>query len=158
VFKNIVWATDGSEYADKALPYVKGLAKEGAAITIVHIVEKGGVVGWFAGGRAAHAAHAGLPRRADEDEIQARVKKVAAELSDEGINVSLKMKADVGPQPAHEIADIAREAGADLIVTGTRGLSAIGGLLLGSVTHRLLHIAPCPVLVVPPATEAESAG
>lgn len=33
---------------------------------------------------------------------------------------------------------------------GTRGYPAIGGLLLGSVTQRLLHIAPCPVLTVPP--------
>ena len=51
--------------------------------------------------------------------------------------------------PAHPIEEIAEEAKADLIVVGTRGHSAIAGLLLGSVTQRLLHIARRPVLVVP---------
>ena len=51
---------------------------------------------------------------------------------------------------AHTIAEEAKEAGADLIVVGTRGHTALAGLLLGSVTQRLLHIAPCPVLAVPP--------
>jgi nucleotide-binding universal stress UspA family protein len=56
--------------------------------------------------------------------------------------------------PAHVIADIAKNNGSDLIVLGTRGHSAVAGLLLGSVTQRLLHIAPCPVLAVPPASHA----
>jgi nucleotide-binding universal stress UspA family protein len=139
MFKSIVWATDGSEHADRALPYVKGLARaEGATIAIVHVVER------IEGGGAV-----GLPRRADEAEIQAQLDKMAAELSEEGFSVSLVIRGDVGARPAHEVVDVAREAGADLIVLGSRGLSAIGGLLLGSVAHRLLHLAPCPVLVVP---------
>ena len=43
----------------------------------------------------------------------------------------------------------ATEADADLIVAGTRGHSPVAGLLLGSVTQRLLHIARRPVLTVP---------
>ncbi len=140
MFKEIVWSTDGSEHAQRALPYVKGLAKEGGAdITIVHVVER------IEGGGAV-----GLPRRADEPELQARLQKLAAELSVEGFSASLIVRGDVGTRPAHEVVDVAREVGADLIVVGSRGLSAIGGLLLGSVAHRLLHLAPCPVLVVPP--------
>ncbi len=50
---------------------------------------------------------------------------------------------------AHSIADAAQESGSDVIVVGTRGHTALGGLLVGSVTERLLHIAPCPVLAVP---------
>jgi nucleotide-binding universal stress UspA family protein len=139
MFKSIVWSTDGSEHAQRALPYVKGLAREGgAAITILHVVER------IEGGGAV-----GLPRRADEPELQAQLQKLTAELSEEGFSASLIIRGDVGVRPAHEVVEVARETGADLIVVGSRGLSAIGGLLLGSVAQRLLHLAPCPVLVVP---------
>ena len=53
------------------------------------------------------------------------------------------------------IADAAREVDADVIVVGTRGHAPIAGLLLGSVTQRLLHIAPCPVLSVPDAAQVK---
>ncbi len=44
--------------------------------------------------------------------------------------------------------DVARAADADLIVAGSRGLGEMAGLLLGSVTNRLIHLADRPVLVV----------
>jgi nucleotide-binding universal stress UspA family protein len=139
VYKAIVWSTDGSRHAERALPHVKELAKaEGATITIVHVVER------IEGGGAV-----GVPRRADEREVQAKLQELAAGLSQEGFSVSLIVRGDVGARPAHEVVEAAREVDADLIVVGSRGLGAIGGLLLGSVAHRLLHIAPCPVLVVP---------
>jgi nucleotide-binding universal stress UspA family protein len=139
MFKTIVWANDGSEPAEKALPLVKQLAKEGGAtVTIVHVVE-----------RVEGIGAVGVPHRADEGEVQARLRDLASELSGEGIETSLEIKGDVGTRPAHAVADVARSSRADLIVMGTRGHSPIGGLLVGSVTHRLLHIAPCPVLVVP---------
>ena len=52
-------------------------------------------------------------------------------------------------EPADLIADVAHESDADLIVVGTRGHGRVAGMLLGSVTQRLLHVAPCPVLAVP---------
>jgi nucleotide-binding universal stress UspA family protein len=50
---------------------------------------------------------------------------------------------------AEKIADVAREAEADLIVIASRGRGPFAGALLGSTTQRLLPIAACPVLVVP---------
>jgi nucleotide-binding universal stress UspA family protein len=141
VFKKIVWATDGSEHADRALTFAESMAsEEGATLTVVHVVQR------FAGGKSA-----GLPRHVDAEEIEAKVREEVNELSNEGLNVSLQVISDIKLSAAEDIADIARDVGADLIVVGTRGHSTIRGLLVGSVTHRLLHIAPCPVLAVPPA-------
>jgi nucleotide-binding universal stress UspA family protein len=53
-------------------------------------------------------------------------------------------------QPAQSIANLATEVGADMIVVGTRGHSPVGGVFAGSVAQRLLQVAPCPVLAVPP--------
>lgn len=140
MFKQIVWATDGSEHADRALEYAKHLAQlDGAELQVVHVVEK------IVGGRTA-----GQDLRADEDRIAAKVKAQADALVEQGFTSALSIAAELGAQPAHKVADLARELGADLIVVGTRGRSAIEGLLLGSVTQRLLHVASCPVLAVPP--------
>lgn len=46
------------------------------------------------------------------------------------------------------ITDIARIEKCDLIVMGSRGLTNLAGLIIGSVTNRVLHTAPCSVLVV----------
>ncbi len=139
MFKSIVWATDGGKHADEAFPLVKQLAQEGSAeITIVHVIE-----------RLEGAGAVGPPRRVDEDEVQADLEQRVQDLSSAGVRASVEVRGDVGARPAHETADVAREKNADLIVAGTHGRSGLVGLLLGSETQRLLHIAPCPVLVVP---------
>jgi nucleotide-binding universal stress UspA family protein len=50
--------------------------------------------------------------------------------------------------PATVIQEEAEEQRADLIVIGTRGLSGLKHLLLGSVAERVVQKAPCPVLTV----------
>lgn len=144
MFKTIVWATDGSDAADAALPYVKGLAEgEGHKLVVVHSKE-------VLRGRAG-----GYPVYADEDEVLAKIQRQADELRAEGLDVTLQVETTAAPGAAHTIAEAARTFGGDVIVVGTRGHTAIGGLLLGSVTQRLLHIASCPVLAIPAKVAAE---
>jgi nucleotide-binding universal stress UspA family protein len=50
--------------------------------------------------------------------------------------------------PAAVLAEQAR--GAALLVVGSRGRGAAASLLLGSVSHKLAHHAPCPLAIVPP--------
>jgi nucleotide-binding universal stress UspA family protein len=80
-----------------------------------------------------------------EKELSAKVDA----LSSEGIDASVEFASVVlgGPGPA--IVKIADAVDADVIVTGTRGRSSLTGLLVGSVTHKLMHISKRPVLAVP---------
>jgi len=146
MFKSIVWATDGSEAADRALPYVRSIAvAEEAAVTVVHcdefLVSRGG----------------GQPLRANEVDVKDKIEHQAAGLGREGLEVTLEIPSAAAGGAAHQIAEAASKNDADLIVVGTRGHTALAGLLLGSVTQRLLHISPCPVLAVPAHKRAAGA-
>ncbi len=54
----------------------------------------------------------------------------------------------VAGDPAEEITRVASEVAADLIVLGSRGLGTVKGLMLGSVSQKVLHTSPCACLVV----------
>jgi nucleotide-binding universal stress UspA family protein len=58
--------------------------------------------------------------------------------------------------PKREILAATRELGADLLVTGSRGLGGFAGLVLGSVSRALAKAAPCSVLVVPEGPGADA--
>jgi nucleotide-binding universal stress UspA family protein len=66
-------------------------------------------------------------------------------LEDESIDVTTHAREG---DPAEVIIDVAQEEGADLIVVGARGLSALQRFLLGSVSSKLSHHAPTSVMVV----------
>ncbi len=137
MFKTIVLALDGSEGSRRGIPVAADLARrEEGRIVIAHVEQD-------------VAGKGGAPIPVTEDEIQAEIRKQAEQLSADGIETSVEMRNVMLGGPAHAIAEIAEGANADLIVAGTRGHSPVAGLLLGSVTQRLLHITPCPVLVVP---------
>ena len=140
MYKKVIWATDGSEAADRALPQAKMIASESGAPLVVVYCEEFTMPGKGGGS---------LPVHANEQELQAKIARQVAELSSDGVKATLESTRSQGGGAAHSIADIAEREHADLIVIGTRGHTPLAGLLLGSVTQRLLHIAPCPVLAVP---------
>jgi nucleotide-binding universal stress UspA family protein len=139
MFSRIVWATDGSEAADVALPHVRELASAvSAAVVVVHVEEH------MVGPRAY-----GLDVNVDEEDLKTKIRNQAAELEAAGLTVETDFVAGRYGVAAHVISETAEQHGADLIALGTRGHTPLRGLMLGSVTERLLKIAPCPVLAVP---------
>ncbi len=85
------------------------------------------------------------------EEIQAaavaRLDESANEVRDSGLDVSTALKLGI---PSQSILEEAEETAADLVVIGTRGLSGIEHLLLGSTAERVVQRATCPVLSVHP--------
>jgi nucleotide-binding universal stress UspA family protein len=61
----------------------------------------------------------------------------------------------IGGPAARAIADVATVRDADEIILGTRGFGRMRALL-GSVAHELIHLAPCPVVVIPERVVAAS--
>lgn len=64
------------------------------------------------------------------------------------------VRVDLDGYPPDTIAEYAAEVGADLIVVGSRGRGGVASLILGSTSHRLIHIAKTDVLI---AREGEAA-
>jgi nucleotide-binding universal stress UspA family protein len=148
MFKKIVWATDGSAAADHALPYLKELASTNDA----RVIACHSVLALLGPGAR------GEPILPNEDEVKAKIAHQVDELVADGIDATLEIVGgDTVHGAAHDIVRVADRENADLIVAGTRGHTTLAGLLLGSVTHRLLHIARCPVMVVPVRAREELA-
>jgi nucleotide-binding universal stress UspA family protein len=140
MFKTVVLGLDGSESSDKAFAYATRLAKEhGSNVHVVHVVE-------------LVAARGGGTVNLNEDELKAKIRGQVEELAAAGVVAELELTAAMAGGPAHVIADTATRVDADLILTGSRGHTAVAGILLGSVAQRLLHLAHCPVLIVPHGT------
>lgn len=149
MFEKVIWATDGSEHADRAMPRAIQLAADnGGELHVVHVVEK-----------LMSARASGLDAFANEDQVKARVERQAKSIATEnGVKATIHIVVGLSNHTADRIADVATDTGADVIVVGTRGHGPLGSLVLGSVTQRLLHVSPCPVLAVPPSVGADVEG
>jgi nucleotide-binding universal stress UspA family protein len=144
MFKRVLWATDGSEAADRALEQAAALAfaSDGPYPQLVAVhCEELAVPGKTRGASAIAG---------DGDDVKMKIADQVGALDRQGVRAAFEMTRSRLGGAAHAIAEIAEREHADVIVVGTRGRTPLGGLLLGSVTQRLLHIAPCPVLAVPP--------
>jgi nucleotide-binding universal stress UspA family protein len=142
MFTTIIWATDGSENADRALTFARELAQESTcALVAVHSKE-------LLTGRVG-----GFPLLADEEDVETKIARQIDAAKEDGIDARAIFAGGHAGHAAQTVAEVADSVGADLIVVGTRGRTPFAGLMLGSVAQRLLHVAQCPVLAVPPAAK-----
>ena len=85
------------------------------------------------------------------DAALARLRAIAERHAGSGVKLHVRV---VEGTPSLAITDAAEQLDAKLIVMGTRGLTGLRHLLLGSVAERTMRTAPCPVLTVKAAGAA----
>ena len=139
--RTILIPIDFSEHSAKALETAVDFAKKfDAKLHLLHCYQI------HVGGLSPYGLV--IPENLDRDVRDAAARKLAEwreKASAEGVSA----KETVTPLfPSEAISNTAREIGADLIVMGTRGLSGLKHVLLGSVAERTIRLAPCPVLTV----------
>jgi len=134
--ERIVVGYDGSVYSKKALEKVKVLAEKfGSKVYVVHVIDT--AVLSLSDVFASPSILASLREKAD------LLVKEAVQLL--GGNAEGKV---LEGDPAHEIVKFAKEVNASLIVLGSRGLSTIRRVLMGSVSSRVVQESPIDVLIV----------
>lgn len=141
MFRTILLATDGSENARRATDAAADLVGElahPARVVVVHVATSPPAQSRLV--RANFDVHALL----EEDARQA----VSGTLDRlEAAGVSSTLEAALG-EPVTEILAVAKKENADLIVIGSRGLGAIRGAVMGSVSQKIAQTADCPVMIV----------
>lgn len=139
MYNKILIATDGSPHAERALDHARKLAQRmgpDTLLTILHVKTLIPIIEPLSGVEVF---------RLQEDEAQQIIQPAANALREDGIRHDwLSIPGD----PAQTICSVARESGYELIVMGSRGLGRFSEVILGSVSHKVIQHAPCPVLIV----------
>jgi nucleotide-binding universal stress UspA family protein len=142
--QRVLVATDESESADRALVAAAELAKATAAELIIVNVEQGSLSGNLEAMREAEEASASEILYTVSTEILTRAQAKAAALGVANIRTYSGLGDAVG-----FIFEVANKEHPDMIVVGRRGHGRLMGLLIGSVSQKLVTLARCKVLVVP---------
>ena len=168
----ILVALDGSSHADKALTLAADLARgSNAKLVLVHVISDRS----FTQAEGQLAAQQNLPRAVDgipvpsmrasleEAERLAQSTSEAAFAARQAIADQILREgearakaAGVGTvqcltecgDPAAKILEISRSESPDLLIVGSRGLSNLQGMLLGSVSRKVAHHAECTCVTV----------
>lgn len=146
MIRKILVPVDGSEHSRTALDFACGLSEKfEAELSVLHVVkdEAAERVVMVLG-----TAHVSLPADPERVEAAGHAITEAAKERAETHGCRLSSAASVAGAPAKEILAYAEDGAFDTIVIGSRGLGDLGGLLLGSVSHKVSHLASCTCIVV----------
>ena len=149
MFRNLLVAVDGSKHSRRAVITGADFAKHaGTKLTLVHVLDR---PGGYQVPRELKAfnelEHIRITERdiiaAAGQEILASAERLARDKGAGEVSTRLEMG-----DPARVIAEIVERQGIDLVVLGRRGLGEVGGLLLGSVSHKVSQAVDCSCLTV----------
>jgi EmrB/QacA subfamily drug resistance transporter len=146
----ILVAVDGSENGARAARYAIGLARDyNSELDVLRVIQSPSSM-TPSSPRAAGSGSGVLKERLDyaEKEAEAYVNSVVGEAKSAGVSVAGGTVVRASGPPANAITETAKKEGADMIVIGTRGQSASGRLLQGSVSAGVVANSDVTVVVV----------
>ena len=138
MFERILLAVDESAYSRQAVPVAIDIAKKSKGeIVVFHVRE--------------HASYSGVEgswELESKEKAHGLVEGLKREIEAAGVPVKAEVRRRLTSRVPQAILDAADEYEADLVVMGSRGVSDLRGLLLGSVTHKVLQLSDRAILVV----------
>jgi len=136
----IILPTDGSEEANRAARKAIYIAKHvGVEVIALYVVDTPFLTRYSSGEDILTPDILSLIKREGRIVLN-KVEKMGKRA---GVKITTKMVEGI---PDEEIIKIARKN--DLIVMGSKGKTALDRILLGSVSEKVVHYAPCPVMIV----------
>ena len=145
MLNSILVAIDGSAHSRRALEFACDIAlRFEASLHLLHVTQQPMTDQVLTLGAASVMASG---TRADLKKVGRQVLGAATDVAHRAgcKNVTTEI---ANGDPPRIIVDSAKSIEADMIVMGRRGLSELSGLLLGSVSHKVGHLASCSVVTV----------
>jgi len=144
MFKKILYPTDFSDAASKALDYIKKLKQAGAQeVVILHVINQRIIDGLM--------RHAMLNKDIIQwkDKAQAIAQESLSEMRKEleGFGFTVKTIVNTG-FPWREILDVEAKEAPSILVIGSHGRSNVGDIFLGSVSDRVIRKCRQPIMVI----------
>ena len=145
LFHRVLIPLDGSERAEKVLPYVAEIAKKiDSEIILVQVVEAGRHVHSVGGINYVRFRDQDVKRM--KDKAMDYLRKVSTQFAGTRAKVSYEVREG---NSAQEIIKLANEKGCSLIALSSHGHSGIEAWLVGSVTYKIMQASNRSVLFVP---------
>lgn len=151
MYSKILYPTDFSKNAEKALSYVKQLQSAGTMeVVIAHIIEKSKITGYWQIHEQMEASTGGFIEPEDAtklilEQVYPKLQKIESELNALGLRASILVEEGIASQ---QICKAAQQVGADLIVLGYAGESLLKGFFMGSTVRHVVEQSPVSVLIV----------
>ena len=144
MFKKILYPTDFSDVAAKALDYIKQLKEAGSQeVVILHVINQRILEGLMR--HAISESNIDMWRKKAEEVAQESLTEIRKELEDVGFTVKSIIKTGF---PWSEILNMEEKEAPSIIVIGSHGRSNIGEIFLGSVSERVIRRCKRPVMVI----------
>lgn len=138
--RKVLLPVDGSDAAFQAARYLIDFVQKHGPVEVHVLNVQPKPLEWQTHGMEKEAINDHLAV-----DVHLALKPVLHMLNEEEIACQTHIKLG---DPAETLAALADELGCDHIIMGTRGLGAISGIVLGSVTRKVLHLANVPVICI----------